>query len=384
MTVPPASSFSVSGNSQVEVPKFVRDLDTPALLVDLDVMERNLRRAAEYARAHELRLRPHTKTHKIPALARRQLELGAVGLTVAKVSEAEVMLAAEPRELLVAFPVIGRRKLERLVEVARRARVTVALDSVQAARQLSDAAREGRVRFGVLAEFDVGLGRVGVTPGDELVQLIRGLMRLPYLSYEGVAFYPGHIKSLDDDGRRQLSALADLLDVTIERLRREGLDPRIVSGGSTPTLYESHRLPGLNEIRPGTYIFNDRNTWLAGACRLEDCAASILVTVVSTARPGQVIVDGGSKTFSSDRLTPVSEVSFGYVLEAPGAVFTRMNEEHGFLDVRRAGVEFAVGDRLRIIPNHICTAVNLHELVYGVRGDRVEAVWKVEARGKLQ
>jgi D-serine deaminase-like pyridoxal phosphate-dependent protein len=363
---------------------FIRQLDTPALLIDLDVMERNLKRAADYARAHDLRLRPHTKTHKIPALARVQLDLGAAGITVAKVGEAEVMLAADPPDLLVAYPIIGRGKLERLVAVARRARVTVMLDSVHVARQLSDAAREGQVEFGVLAEMDVGLGRTGVTPGDELVELIRGLLRFPYLSYEGIGFYPGHIKSLDNDGLEQVAELDRLLEATLERLRREGLSPRIVSGGSTPTLYHSHRIRGLTEIRPGTYIFNDRNTWLAGACKLEDCAASILVTAVSTARPGQVIVDGGSKTFSSDRLTPTPEVSFGYVVEAPGAVFTRMNEEHGFLDVRRAGVELAVGDRLRIIPNHICTAMNLHERVYGVRGDRVEVVWEVAGRGKLQ
>lgn len=379
-----ASFPSVSADDYLNRPMFVRQLETPALLVDLDVMERNLRRAAEYAQAHDLRLRPHTKTHKIPELARLQLELGAAGITVAKVAEAEVMLAAEPPDLLVAYPIIGRSKLERLVTVAQRTRVTVMLDNLHAARQLSDAAREGHVEFGVLAEMDVGLGRTGVTPGDELVDFIRNLLRLPYLSYEGIGFYPGHIRSLDNDGLNQIEELDRLVASVVERLRREGLPPRIVSGGSTPTLYHSHRIRGLTEIRPGTYIFNDRNTWLAGACKLEDCAASILVTVVSTTRPGQVIVDGGSKTFSSDRLTPSTELSFGYVLEAPGAVFTRMNEEHGYLDVRKASVELAVGDRLRIIPNHICTAVNLHERVYGVRGDRVEAVWEVAGRGKLQ
>ncbi len=381
---PQASFPSVSAEEYLNRPMLIRQLDTPALLVDLDIMERNLRRAAEYARAHDLRLRPHTKTHKIPELARLQLDLGAAGLTVAKVGEAEVMLAAEPPDLLVAYPIIGRSKLERLVAVAQRTRVTVMLDNLHAARQLSDAAREGHVEFGVLAEMDVGLGRTGVTPGDELVEFIRNLLRLPYLSYEGIGFYPGHIRSLDNDGLNQIEELDRLLAAVTERLRREGLPPRIVSGGSTPTLYQSHRIRGLTEIRPGTYIFNDRNTWLAGACKLEDCAASILVTVVSTSRPGQVIVDGGSKTFSSDRLTPSPELSFGYVLEAPGAVFTRMNEEHGYLDVRKAGVELAVGDRLRIVPNHICTAVNLHERVYGVRGDRVEAVWEVAGRGKLQ
>jgi len=361
----------------------VSELDTPALLVDLDIMERNLRRAAEYARAHDLRLRPHTKTHKIPALARRQLASGAAGLTVAKVGEAEVMLGADPPELLVAYPVIGYRKLERLVGVARRTQVTVALDSLLAARQLSDAAREGRVAIGTLAEMDVGLGRVGVAPGDELVQLIRGVLRLPYLTYEGIAFYPGHIRSLDEEGQRALEEVGKLLGTVLQRLKKEGLEPRIVSGGSTPTLFRSHCLRGLNEIRPGTYIFNDRNTLLSGASTLEDCAASILTTVVSTARPGQVIIDGGSKTFSSDRPI-VPEVSFGYVVEAPGAVFTRMNEEHGYVDVRRANAEFSVGDRLRIIPNHVCAAVNLHETAYGVRGGQVETVWKVEGRGKLQ
>ena len=158
---------------------FVRDIDTPALVVDLDILERNLGRVAGYARQHGLRLRPHTKTHKSMRLAKRQLELGAVGLTVAKVSEAEVMLGAGPADLLVAFPIIGRAKLERLMEVARRTRVTVALDSVFAARQLSEAARGAQLEIGVLAEVDVGLGRVGVAAGEALVQLAQSIGKLP-------------------------------------------------------------------------------------------------------------------------------------------------------------------------------------------------------------
>lgn len=362
----------------------ITDLDTPALLIDLDIMERNLARAAEYARANDLRLRPHTKTHKIPELGRRQLALGAAGLTVAKVGEAEVMMAAEPPDLLIAYPIIGRRKLERLMAVARRTRLTVALDHLLPARQLSDAAREARLSLGVLAEIDVGLNRVGVTPGAELVQLVEGLARLPHLSFEGVAFYPGHIRSVDDEGLRALDQVGERLREALAVLRRGGFEARIVSGGSTPTLFHSHRVRGLNEIRPGTYIFNDRNTLATGACGLEDCAASILVTVVSTARPGQIIIDGGSKTFSSDRHVASPEMSFGHIVEAPGAVFLKMNEEHGYIDVRRAEREFSVGDRLRVIPNHICTAMNLHEAVYGVRGDTVEQIWRVEARGKLQ
>jgi D-serine deaminase-like pyridoxal phosphate-dependent protein len=365
------------------IPSLVSDLETPALLIDLDQMECNLQKVASYSSEHELRVRPHTKTHKIPALGRRQLDLGAAGLTVAKVGEAEVMLEARPPELLVAFPVIGRSKLDRLMQVARETSVTVSLDSLIAAEQLSAAASQHQVECGVLTEVDVGLGRVGVAPGVALLKLVEGIRRFPHLRWDGVAFYPGQIKILDEQGHRAIDRLATVIGDMLVELRRAGFEARIVSGGSTPTLFETHRLPGVNEIRPGTYIFNDRNTVLSGACRWNECAASILVTVVSTAKPGQIIVDGGSKTFSSDR--PVmGEASFGRVLEASDAVFGKMNEEHGFVDVGTADHDFQVGDRLRIIPNHICVAVNLHECVYGIRGDAIEQVWRVAGRGKLQ
>ena len=362
----------------------ISELDTPALLIDLDIMERNLRRVAEYAKAHGLRLRPHTKTHKVPALGKLQLASGAVGLTVAKVGEAEVMLAADPPDLLVAYPVIGQAKLDRLMQVARQTRVTVALDSLFAARQLSEAARQAHVKVGVLAEVDVGLGRVGVSPGEELLQLAQDLERLPGLTFEGIAFYPGHIKVLDNTGVEALQQLRWLIQTMLDDLRRAGIAVRIVSGGSTPTLFHSHALTGLNEIRPGTYIYNDMNTVRSGGCTVDECAGSILVTVVSTARKGQMVVDGGSKTFSSDLPVGSAERTFGRVVEAPDSVFYNLNEEHGFVDIRRAGRAFAVGDRVRILPNHVCPAVNLHERVYGIRNEAVEQVWQVEGRGKLQ
>jgi D-serine deaminase-like pyridoxal phosphate-dependent protein len=362
----------------------VAEVDTPALIVDLDIMERNLSRVADYAGEHGLRLRPHTKTHKSPRLGRRQLDLGAAGLTVAKVGEAEVMLGAEPPDLLVHYPVIGRSKLERLMEVARRTRVTVALDSMLAARQLADAARAAQVEIGVLAETDVGMGRVGVAPGESLVRLAQCIQKLPHLRFEGITFYPGHIKDVEEPGLRALAQLSDLVQSMLADFREAGIEVRIVSGGSTPALFHSHEVAGLNEIRPGTYVFNDLNTISSGGCTMDDCAASILATVVSAARPGHMIVDGGSKTFSSDRLANGSEVTFGHLVEAPGARFHKMNEEHGYIDLTNAEREFTVGDRVRIIPNHICVAVNLHEQVYGIRGDRVEEVWRVEGRGKLQ
>ena len=360
----------------------ISELDTPALVIDLDIMERNLRRVADYTKAHGLRLRPHTKTHKVPAMGRRQLDSGAVGLTVAKVGEAEVMLGANPPDLLLAYPVLGRAKLQRLMQVAKKTRLTVALDSLMLAQQLSEAAREAQVEVGVLAEVDAGLNRVGVSPGPELMELARGMRALPNLRFEGIDFYPGHIRDTGERGAEQLRKLSELVQCMLDDFRRDGIEVHVVSGGSTPTLFRSHEVRGLNEIRPGTYVYNDVNTVASGGCTFDDCAASVLVTVVSTARPGQMIVDGGSKTFSSDTAAPPS--TFGRIVEAPECAFHRENEEHGYVDVTRANREFAVGDRLHIIPSHVCVVVNLHEYVYGIRGEQVESVWKVEGRGKLQ
>jgi D-serine deaminase-like pyridoxal phosphate-dependent protein len=294
------------------------------------------------------------------------------------------MLGAEPADLLVAFPIVGRSKLARLMEVARRTRVTVALDSICTARQLSDMARERQTEVGVLAEFDAGLGRVGVAPGEPLLELAQSIRELPHLTFRGLTFYPGHIKVLDEPGLRALAQLSQLLRSILADFRRAGIDVPIVSGGSTPTLFHSHEIEGLTEIRPGTYVFNDVNTVSSGSCGLEDCAASILATVVSVARPGNMIIDGGSKTFSSDRPVNSPPLTFGRVMEAPGARFHKMNEEHGFIEVAGAEREFGVGDRVRVIPNHVCVAVNLHERAYGVRGNTVEETWNVDARGKLQ
>ena len=361
----------------------VSELDTPALLIDLDIMERNLARAASYARSHDLRLRPHTKTHKIPALGKRQLELGAAGLTAAKVGEAEVMLSTGTPDLLLAYPIIGHRKLERLVNLAKQTNVTVAIDSVFAGRQLSEAARSAQANIGILAEIDMGLRRVGVPP-EEALTLVQGVARLPHLSFEGIAFYAGHLKEMDEQSLRELDTISTRVQRVLRELSNAGYKCRVVSGGSTPTLYQSHRIQEMNEIRPGTYIFNDKNTVSCGACTYADCAASILVTVISTAVKNQIVVDGGSKTFSSDRLVAGAEAGFGQIVEAPDAVFTKMNEEHGLVNIQRAGRSFQVGDAVHIIPNHICTAVNMHETAYGIRGDQVEHVWTVEGRGKLQ
>jgi D-serine deaminase-like pyridoxal phosphate-dependent protein len=354
----------------------IHDLDTPALVVDLDVMDRNVSRMGEYARTHGLRLRPHTKTHKSPLVGAKQLAHGAVGLTVAKVSEAEVMLGSGAKDLLIAYPVYGTEKMRRLVEVARKADVTVSVDSVEVARPIAEAAQAAGVRIGVLAEVDAGLHRVGAQP-EQFVDLLRGLAGLTGIELRGMAFYPGHIKNGNDTGA--IGTLSTLISGLVSDAKAAGFALPVVSGGSTPTMWHSHEVAGMNEMRPGTYVFNDRNTIISGACAPEDCAATIVATVVSTSVPGQFVIDGGSKTFSSDK---AAADGFGVILDTPEALFEKMNEEHGY--VKHPGHTRKVGDRVRVLPNHICVAVNLHERVYGVRGDEVVEMWTVDGHGKLQ
>ncbi len=362
----------------------VAELETPALLIDLDRLEANLARAAAYTARHGLQLRPHTKTHKAPEVAQMQLAQGAAGLTVAKVGEAEVMAGDGVPNLLVAYPVWGDAKWHRLMGVARRVPVTVALDGAEVAEGLSRHASRAGLQVGVLVEADLGMRRCGLPPGNALRRLAREVAGLPALRLEGVLFYPGHINLAESKGTAALRRVnADLARILAD-FQTDGLPTEVVSGGSTPTLYHSHRIAGLTEIRPGTYAYNDCTQVAMGACSWSDCAATILTTVVSTAQPGAAVVDGGSKTFTVDPLRPAGP-GFGRVLEAPGARFERMSEEHGVLDLRNhSGPPLRVGDRLRIVPNHVCVAVNMHEIAHGIRGDTVVRTWRIEGRGKLQ
>ncbi len=356
-------------------------LETPALVVDLDVMEQNLERMAGYCRTHQLALRPHSKTHKSPWLARRQLEWGACGITVAKIGEAEVMAAAGLDDLLLAYPVFGPRKARRLAEVASQARVTVALDSEESLEWVAEAAVDARI--GVLVEVDLGMGRCGLPPGEAPLRLARAVQGLPRLRFEGLLFYPGHVHPDLEGSDRTLREANERLARQLEGFDREGIPVPTVSGGSTPSAYHSHHFEGVTEIRPGTYVFNDRNTVQWRVCSLEQCALSVSTTVVSTAVAGQAIVDGGSKTFSSDPLAPATGGGFGIVKGHPEVEFVRMNEEHGYLKLP-AGTRLEPGQTLEIVPNHACTTVNMHDRAWGVRAGEVVKEWEIAARGRIR
>jgi D-serine deaminase-like pyridoxal phosphate-dependent protein len=361
-----------------------RELSTPALVIDLDVLERNLDRMALYCREHGIGLRPHTKTHKTPEVARMQLERGAIGLTVAKVGEAEVMAGIESASILVAYPVFGREKLLRLAELARSRSLLISLDSETTAVEVSRAAVERSSTVGVLVEFDAGLHRCGLEPGPACVGLARKVERLPGLEFRGLMTYAGNIWGNEEERLAETERVAGRLERALDAFRAARIPVPIVSGGSTPAARLSHRLPGLTEIRPGTYVYNDLNTFYQGTCGLEDCAARVVATVVSTAVSGRAMIDAGSKTLSSDLLGSGPQTGYGMILEARDAPIVKLNEEHGHVDTSRSAYAFRVGEVVTVIPNHVCTCVNMHDEVFVARDEQVVGTWRVAARGKVR
>ena len=363
-----------------EIPSRLEAVETPALLVDLDRLEANLDRAADYAARHGLALRPHVKTHKSSFVAAAQLRRGARGLTCATPREAEVM-AEECDDVLVAYPPIASPRARRLTTLPPTVRLTVALDSEHAATELARAARDARREVGVYVELDLGMRRVGVPSVDAAVALARHVSEVDGLHFDGLAFYPGHIREAMADQDAKLEALEHTLARAMERFYDAGLPPRVVSGGSTPTMWRTHEMPSVTEMRPGTYAYNDRTTVTTGACTPSDCALTVLATVVSTSVAGQAVIDAGTKALGREPLRGPGE-GFGELLDHPGVVVERMSEEHGVLDLGGSAWRPSVGDMVRVVPNHVCVAVHLHDYVYGVRGGHLERGWPIEARGR--
>ena len=359
----------------------IAQLDTPALLVDLDIMERNLARAAAYASEHGLALRPHVKTHKSPHVAARQIALGAAGLTCATPYEAEVM-SEVTNDILVAYPPVGAVRAARLAALPGAVRLTVALDSPQAIAEIGRAAAAAGRRVGVYVELDVGMHRVGVPGVDEAIALARRVRDEPALEFAGIAFYPGHIREQTGEQNASLLALSGALADAVRRFAAAGVRARVVSGGSTPTLWRTHEIEGVTEFRPGTYVYNDRTTASIGACAWEDCALTVLATVISTAVRGQAVIDAGTKALGREPVRGASGEGFGQLLEHPEVVVERMSEEHGVLDLSRSAWLPEVGEQVRVIPNHVCIVVHLNDVIHGIRSGQIEAGWPVAARGR--
>ena len=359
---------------------------TPALVVDTARMRRNIEQLAAYAAARGIAVRPHTKTHKSVEIARQQLAAGARGLTVAKVGEAESLLpafAGATPDVFVAYPVVDPARTERLATLARKAHMRVALDTASAIEAVARATHAAGVTVGVLVDLDVGMGRTGVATADSLVSLAQAVEATPGLRLDGIFCYPGHIWAKPAEQAAPLAAVAGRLQEAIDLFDRHGLCREIVSGGSTPTAFQSHLVPQFTEIRPGTNVFNDMNTVRGGFCSLDDCAASIVCTVMSDAVGGQVVLDGGTKTFTSDRCGPAPDSGHGHIVEYPDAVITKLTEEHGQVDVSRCARRPQVGERVTVIPNHICPCVNLQDTVWWQDAEGTCRPMTVDARGRL-
>jgi D-serine deaminase-like pyridoxal phosphate-dependent protein len=360
----------------------INAIPTPFLLIEESVVESNLSKVAAYASARGLCVRPHAKTHKSLLLARRQLLHGAVGLTVAKAHEAEVM-SEVCDDILLAYPPVDPFRAEVAAKLARSIRMRVSLDTPEAIESLAGTARSADVRVGVLIDFDVGMGRTGVPTPARALELAQAASRCRPLRVDGLFVYPGHVWA---SAAEQASVLADVeakIVETIDLFSRNGIACPIVSGGSTPTLFQSHLIPSLTEIRPGTYIFNDMNTVRGGYCSLDECAVRIVSTVISDAVSGKVLIDAGSKTLTSDRNAPNPESGFGYVVEFPAASITRLSEEHGELDIRACDRRPRVGERVSVIPNHVCPCINLQDAVYLRHGSGEVQRVRVDARGMV-
>jgi D-serine deaminase-like pyridoxal phosphate-dependent protein len=361
----------------------VHDLETPAVLVDLDVVESNIARMAERARASGVRLRPHAKTHKIVEIARRQVAAGAIGLSLAKTSEAEVFADAGFEDLFVAYPVVGADKARRLLVLAQRLRrLAVGVDSVEGASTLAGAFRAAGRVLDVMLKVDVGFHRVGVPP-ERALDTARRLADLPGLRLRGIFTHAGQgyhaetpegVREIARHEGRTMAAVAD-------ELRKAGLALEEISVGSTPTAREAMAQAGVTECRPGNYVYHDGTQVALGTCAPSDCALTVLATVVSVSGADRAVVDAGSKTLSSDPLRPRAG---GYgQLAGRRSRIQRLSEEHGVIVVE-AGEPFRVGERVRILPNHACVVSNLHDRLFGVRGDAVEGEMKVAARGRVE
>jgi len=358
------------------------EIDTPALIIDLDTLDANLLRTQAMAGRHGVALRPHVKTHKSPWIARRQIAAGAVGVTAAKLAEAEAMVAGGIEDVLIAFPLVGEAKLRRLERLVHDATcISVSLDDPAVAEGLDRVGRRLGRPLPVYLEIDTGLGRVGVDPGEPALRLAQAVARMPGLVIAAVMTHGGHVgaaqtpEELEAMSRAEAEALVDAADM----LRRHGIEVPTVSPGSTLAAPFEADTAGVTEIRPGTYVFNDANTIARWSATMDDCAAYVLATVVSRPVRGRAVVDAGSKSFGADARVDGTR-SPGLVRGRDDVRLVRASEEHGVLEVDPAS-ELAIGDRIAIVMNHVCPVVNLFDVMIGVRGDRVEREIPVVARG---
>ena len=350
----------------------VRELDTPAVTVDLDIMAANIRRVQAHLGGLGIANRPHIKTHKIPAIGRLQMAAGAVGITCQKVGEVEVFAdAGVADDVLLTYNVLGPAKGERLMALARRLRrLAEVLDNEVVARDLSAAAvaHGGEVRF--LVECDTGFGRNGVQTPEAALALAQAAMRMPRMEFQGLMTFPNR-----DPGTREFFERAVAL------FKGARIPVPVVSGGGTPGIFTAQNFPMLTEHRAGTCVYNDVMVVASGTATWDDCAMRVRATVVSRPTDTRAVLDAGTKVLTSDQY---GMKGYGHVLEHPGAVVSALSEEHAIVDLSPAEAPPRVGDVVHVVPNHCCVVSNMVDEVYGLRRGQLEVTWPVAARGKVR
>lgn len=352
--------------------KIARHYGTPALVIDLDVVERNIARAQSLCDEAGIAIRPHIKTHKSPVIAAMQRDAGARGITCQKLGEAEVMAEGGLDDILITYNILGEEKLGRLGKLLSHATVTVAADNPTTIEGLPKAAAIAGRPLNVVVECDSGRKRAGVETPEEAIRLAQSIDAAPGLSFAGFVFYPPD---------KTVESSQSFLDQTVAGVRALGLEPRILSSGGTPNLRTLQSFAGITEHRAGTYVFNDRMMMAQGMVDLEDCALHVFATVVSRAAPERGILDSGSKTLTAD--TGAGLDGFGLIREYPQARIAGFSEEHGMLDLSRSNDRPPVGTVVRIVPNHVCVVVNMFDRYIMVRGTDLLGDLPIPARGKI-
>jgi D-serine deaminase-like pyridoxal phosphate-dependent protein len=367
-----------------EIGMSLEEVDTPALIVDLDVFERNLRRLADRVQGSGVRLRPHAKTHKCPVIALKQIELGAVGVCVQKVSEAEAMVYGGVRDVLVTNEIVGRQKLRHLMALAHTARIGVCVDDPAQVADLEAAAAEAGVQsLPVHVEINMGGNRCGVEPGEAALALARLVRDMPHLRFAGLQAYHGSAQHLRGWAERQqaIKGAADKAAMTRDLLAANGIACDSITGAGTGT-FEFEAGSGVyTELQCGSYIFMDadygRNLDQGGAqTRAFEPSLFVWATVMSRPTEERAIVDAGLKALAFDSGPPL-------VWDEPAATYERASDEHGRLAVTTATNRLKLGDKLKLVPGHCDPTVNLYDWYVGIRHDRVESLWPITARGAV-
>lgn len=349
----------------------VTDIDTPAVIVDLDRVEANIAKLQDYLAGHGLANRPHIKTHKLPLLAHRQVRAGAVGITVQTLGEAEVMAAAGLEDILITYNLIGDEKARRLAQVARMVpNLRVALDNEAALDTVKQAGAMADRTIQVLVEFESGKKRQGVMEPQQALALAKRARKSNYVEFVGLMTYPCGPEA------------ASFIATATETFAAAGVAMPVVSAGGTPNMWHAHEVAGLTEYRVGTSIYHDRRSVGVGSATFDECALHVHVRVVSLPERDRAVIDAGSKVLTSDTVPPSIGLGHGHVLEYPEAVISELSEEHGVVDFSACSDRPGLGERLRVVPNHVCPVSNLVDEVVLHRHGVVEAVVPVAARGK--